>query len=585
MDGPLNVVVVMMDDLAWGDLACHGNQVVRTPRLDGLRRESTRLTRYSSGPLCTPARASLMTGRYHQRTRAIDTFCGRSMLDPGEVTVGEMLRSAGYRTGGFGKWHLGDAYPMRACDLGFEETLMHRSGGIGSVGDHRENYWREGEAYFDPVLQRDGRPERRSGYCTDIFTDAAIDFITRHHQAPFFVYLATNAPHTPLEVPERWVSHYRGAGVNETHARLYGMVENIDWNVGRVLDHLAALGLAGRTLVLYTSDHGPCPSARDFTAPADRQQRFNAGLRGEKGSLYQGAVQVPCFWRWPGVVPAGVDIDRLASPIDVLPTLAAATGATAPLDRVIDGVDLLPLLTGAVAPADWPDRNIFMQWHRGDAPTRYRNYAVITQRYKLHRPEPGPGRRAEEVADELYDLTVDPGERDDLAAAHPDLVAALRAEYERWFDDVGATRPDNYAPPRIHVGSEAEDPTTLSRQDWRVDPSMADLGEVALWRTADLQATWEVWVEREGPYRVEVRLEPFSWAAPKLFTDVVFRADGRSWRTPWAPMCTLFVLPEVELAAGPATVEAWAEGPSGRQAALYVDIGRAPAGAPVVGKP
>jgi arylsulfatase A-like enzyme len=563
-----NLVLFMMDDLALGDLACHGNPVVRTPRLDALYEESTRLTRYCSGPVCTPARASLMTGRHHQRTKAIDTFCGRAMIDPSERTLAHLLSEAGYRTGCFGKWHLGDTYPMRPQDLGFDRTLVHRSGGLGSVGDHRENACREGEAYFDPVLINDGEPERLAGYCTDIFTESALAFLTdsAERSEPFFLYLATNAPHTPLEVPDRWIRPYRDQGVNETHARLYAMVENIDWNVGRVLDRLAHLARRADTVVLFTSDHGPCPSARDFSAPPGRQQRWNAGLRGEKGSLYQGAIRVPSFWSWPGVIASGRDVANVTSVMDVLPTVAAAAGATLPSDRVVDGIDLLPLLKGDVDPEDWPSRTVVMQWHRGDVPVRDRNYAVIGDRFKLYRPE-------SDADDELYDLDADPGEAHDVAALHPSIVDGLRTRYVEWFEEVGGDDPSRFAPPRIRVGAVAERSTTLSRQDWRVDPSLADLGEIALWRTADLEAEWLIEVERAGAYKVDVRLEPFSWKEPKLFTSVHLSIDGVARAVPWAPMCTLFELPDVFLETGPAAVRAWSEGPSGlRQAALYVDI-------------
>lgn len=563
-----NVVVFMMDDLAFGDLACHGNPVVRTPRLDALHGRSARLTRYLSGPVCTPARASLMTGRYHQRTRAIDTFCGRAMIDPSERTLGHLLSEAGYATGCFGKWHLGDAYPMRPQDLGFGETLVHRSGGLGSVGDHRENAWREGEAYFDPVLIHNGTPERFAGYCTDVFTEAALGFLSDQadRPEPFFLYLATNAPHTPLEVPDRWIGHYRSEGVNETHARLYAMVENIDWNVGRVLDRLDELDKRSDTLVMFTSDHGPCPSARDFTAPPERQQRWNAGLRGEKGSLYQGAIRVPSFWSLPGVIAEGRDLGRVTSVIDVLPTIASAVGAELPHDRPIDGTDLMPLLTGATSDEEWPARTIVMQWHRGDLPVPDRNYAVITDRFKLYRPEP-------EAADQLFDLDADPGESIDLSARQPEIVEALRASYLEWFEDVGGAMPSNFAPPRIKVGSPAERSTTLSRQDWRVDASLADLGEIALWRTADLEAEWLVEIEQAGPYQVEIRLEPFSWKEPKLFTSVHLSVNDDRWAVPWAPMCTRFEVPKVRLGLGPASVRAWVQGPAGlRQAALYVDL-------------
>ncbi|MEY2473120.1 MAG: hypothetical protein QOK28_2449 [Actinomycetota bacterium] len=544
-----NVLVMMMDDLAFGDLACHGNPYVQTPNLDALYAQSVRFTRYASGPMCTPARASLMTGRYHLRTRAIDTFCGRSMIDPGEVTLGHVLQRAGYRTAAFGKWHLGDAYPMRACDLGFDETLMHNAGGIGQPGDHRENHWREGEAYFDPVLFRDGDPERVAGYCTDVFADATIAFVdaARDRDELFFAYFATNAPHTPLEVPEQWVAPYRAIeGLGETFARLYGMVTNIDWNIGRIL-----AAIPENTIVVYTSDHGPCTSARDYTKPADEQVRWNAGLRGEKGSLYDGAVKVPFFWRWNNEPR---DETRLASPIDVLPTIAATVGAALPDDVRLDGVDLF---------GEPADRHIYMQWHRGNTPERYRNYAVITDEYKLYRPAPNQ-------PDELYDLAADPGERNDIASDHPEVVAALRADYDAWFDDIAATRPDPFAAPRIVIGG-ATDRVSLTRQDWRIDDSLADMGELAGWM-GTTQGWWEVTVARPSAARVEVRLDPFVWSRPDIHGTVNLRVGDTTVSTPWVLQCTKYDF-VVDLPAGDTTIEAFADGgPTGRRSALYVDL-------------
>jgi arylsulfatase A-like enzyme len=539
----VNVVVVLMDDLAWGDLACHGNPWVRTPRLDALHDESVRFTRYSSGPMCTPARASLMTGRYHQRTRAIDTFCGRSMIDPGETTLGHVLQRAGYRTGGFGKWHLGDAYPMRACDLGFDETLVHNAGGIGQPGDHPDNHRREGEAYFDPVLHRDGRPERHTGYCTDIFTDAAIDFVRRAvgDGSSFFCYLGTNAPHTPLEVADEWIEPYRELGVNEVHARLYGMVENIDWNVGRLLD-----ALPPDTVVLYTSDHGPCPSARD----AKGQQRWNAGLRGEKGSLFQGAIKVPCFWRVPGVA-RGRDDTRLSSPIDVLPTVAALTGAPLPEDVHLDGVDLL-------APED-PDRALFLQWHRGDRPERYRAFAVLSDRWKLYE-------------DALFDLDADPSEEHDVAGEHPELVRSLRAAYDTWFDDVTAA---GFALPRIVIGSPRADPVLLTRQDWHIDGGDGDIGEIAGW-LGTTRGWWDVHVEGDGTarYDVDVLLDPFAWSHPAFFRGVSLAVGDDVVTVPWVLQVTRYSFRDVALPAGDVRIEAWASARDRRESALYVEVTR-----------
>ena len=540
--GP-NVVVIMMDDLAWGDLGCHGNPYVRTPVIDALHAESTRFTRYSSGPMCTPARASLMTGRYHQRTRAIDTFCGRSMIDPGEVTLGHVLQRAGYRTGGFGKWHLGDAYPMRACDLGFDETLMHNAGGIGQPGDHPENHWREGEAYFDPVLHRNGRPERHSGYCTDIFTDAAIELATSG-VGPFFCYLATNAPHTPLEIDDIWVDPYRELGVDEVHARLYGMVENIDWNVGRLLD-----AIPDDTIVLYTSDHGPCPSARGSKG----QQRWNAGLRGEKGSLYQGAVKVPCFWRLPRQRD-GRDDDRISSPIDVLPTIAALTGAQLP-DVRLDGVNLFDAT---------PEREIFLQWHRGDVPERYRSYAVVSQRWKLYRPDGA-------ATEELYDLVDDPLEEHDVAGEHGDVVEALRTKYDAWFDDISA---GGFELPRIVVGSPVADPVLLTRQDWHIDGGDGDMGEIAGW-LGSTRGWWDVTVEAGGAFDIDVLLDPFTWSHPAFFRSITLSVNDVERSIPWVLQCTRYSFRDVGVPAGAARVEAWASSRDHRASALYVEVSRA----------
>jgi len=488
-----NILLIIMDDLAWGDLACHSNPYTHTPNLDRLYSESSHLTRYCSGPLCSPARASLMTGRYHLRTRVLDTYCGRATLDPTEWTLGQALQAAGYRTGAFGKWHLGDNYPTRAMDLGFVESLTHRAGGIGQPGDHPDNYprwWTD--SYFDPVLYHNGTPTQSQGYCTDIFTDAALAFIEQNRAEPFFVYLATNAPHTPLIIADAWADRYRQMGINETHARLYGMVENIDWNVGRLLDKLAALGLAESTIVIYTSDHGPCGSARDPSAPPGKQDRFNAGLRGLKGTLYEGGIRVPSFWRWPGRFPANHDIDRIAHPIDILPTLLAACAVPAPDEHTLDGVTLLPLLSGEEQRESWPDRSLYMQWHRGDVPVRYRNYAVITQQYKLYRPQ-------ENQPDELYDIAADPYETTDLAADQPDLVKRLRAHYDAWLNEMAATRGiGTFDPVPIAIGTPQENPVLLTQNDWRL------LGEEG-WNHNNLRGYWRLQAEQTGAYTATVR--------------------------------------------------------------------------------
>ncbi|MBZ0292699.1 MAG: arylsulfatase [Anaerolineae bacterium] len=544
MERKPNVVLIIMDDLAYGDLACHGNPYTRTPHLDHLYAESARLTRYCSGPLCTPARASLMTGRYHLRTRAIDTYLGRAMLDPDETTLAQVLQDAGYTTGIFGKWHLGDCYPMRPQDKGFGEALTHRAGGIGQPGDHPDNYDRE--SYFDPVLNHNGEDKVYAGYCTDIFTDAAMQFIEAEQHRPFFTYLATNAPHTPLQVADEWVQPYRDMGVNENHARIYGMVENIDWNIGRLLKKLDTLGLAEETIVIYTSDHGP---AGNRDSLPEEYIRYNAGLRAGKGTLYEGGVRVPHFWRWTEHIPAGYDVDAVASPIDVLPTLATLCGATVPTDRTIDGVDLSPLLIDDTKREDWPERAIFMQWHRGDTPVRYRNSGTITQQYKWYRP-------AEDEPDELYDVMADPGEQHDLAGEKPDMVDTLRRRYEVWFDEVSHTRPDNYAAPLIAVGSSHEPQTILTRNDWRIH------GEDG-WGD-EHYGSWRLEAVEAGHYTFAVRFsQPVSGS-------VSLKLDGSLYERNTSARFSNLVLNR-----GPHRVEAWSQMADGtRLSALYVLVHR-----------
>ena len=227
-----NIVLVITDDQGYGDLGLHGNARIRTPNLDRLGRESVRFNRFYVCPVCSPTRACLMTGRWNYRTGVVDTYLGRSMMHPDEVTLAEALKAGGYRTGIFGKWHLGDNYPMRPQDQGFDEGLINRGGGLTQPSDP------EGNSYFDPILYRNGRQVKTKGYCTDVVTDAALRFIERNRRKPFFAYVSTVAPHVPLQIAERWWKPYADAGLDDTTAKVYGMFENIDANVGRIMGRL-----------------------------------------------------------------------------------------------------------------------------------------------------------------------------------------------------------------------------------------------------------------------------------------------------------------------------------------------------------
>ncbi|MEO2049540.1 MAG: arylsulfatase [Pirellulales bacterium] len=497
--GPPNVVLIMTDDQGYGDFGVMGNPVIETPHLDAMAGRSASMNTFYVCPVCTPTRACLMTGRYNYRTRAIDTYVGRAMMEPEEVTVAEVLRSAGYATGIFGKWHLGDCYPLRAIDQGFEEALVLRGGGLGQASEPRENARR----YTDPILFHNGHQVETKGYCTDVYFAAANKFMEQSHQAgrPFFVYLPTNAPHTPLhDVPESLHQNYLqkdlasilvtpGKGKElaselDRLSRIAAMITNIDQNVGRLFTQLDKLGLTDNTLVIFLTDNGP------------NSKRFVGPFRGSKTDVYEGGIRSPLWMQWPSRFQAGTTSDKVTAHIDLMPTILEACGVELPTGLKLDGRSFLPLLEDKTA--NWPERYLATQWHRGDQPTRYHHFMIRGARWKLlensnfqleHRTDPPKL--------ELYDLLADPGETDNRVDEQPEIVARLKRAYDRWFDEVSATRPDNYAPPRIFVGSEQENPTVLTRQDWR---SQDGWGGGAL-------GHWKITVARAGHYDLRVLLD------------------------------------------------------------------------------
>lgn len=471
-----NIIVVMTDDHGYGDFGVYGNRHVRTPNLDRFAKEGAQLSRFYVSPVCAPTRASLLTGRYHYRTGIIHTSRGGAKMHGDETTVAELLRGGGYRTGIFGKWHLGDTYPMRPTDQGFEEALIHKSGGINQGPD-------EPSSYFNPRLWRNNAPVETKGYCTDVFFDAAFQFIEQNRARPFFVYLPTNAPHTPLQVSPSYSDPYVAMGLDATTAKIYGMIQNVDENFARLVATLERLDLRRKTLLIFLTDNGA------------QQTRFNAGLRDKKGTVFEGGIRVPFFAQWPGQVKGAQTIDRVAGHIDVLPTLLEAAGVAVPAAPPLDGKSLLPLLTGRLAAAAWPERTLFIQCHRGLEPKLYQHFAAIGQRFKLV-GYPGTFNREDLVTTgrppvlQLYDLVADNGEKNDVAAANPAVVAQLRRGYEAWFEDVRKSR--NFLPGVIHLGAAAERSTHLSRYQDGGYPGGIGTG-------------WRVKVERGGRYTVAFR--------------------------------------------------------------------------------
>ena len=470
---PPNIILVITDDQGWAQLGIHGDDVLETPSIDALARESVEFDRFYVSPVCAPTRASLMTGRYSYRTGVVDTYLGRARMASDEVTLAEILREAGYRTGIFGKWHLGDTYPLRPQDQGFDEAIVHKGGGIGQPSDP------PGSDYFDPILQHNGEQRQFFGYCTDVYFNETIRFIEETRDKPYFAYVATNAPHSPYLVPEEYREHYAIKGLNDKDARIYGMIDNIDDNVGRLLVKLDELGDTKNTIFIFMTDNGPTT------------RRFDAGLRSEKGTVYDGGIRVPFFLRWPEVLPAR-KVETIGSHIDIVPTLTEAAGASLPEGVHIDGRSLMPLLRGE--DGNWPERTIYLQSHRGDAPELYRAFAAVSQRYKLTQPLSFSDPPPENATFELYDLEADYGEQTDIASELPDIVDRMKKAYEAWFEDVSSTR--GYDGIEIFVGSEKENPVWLTRQDWR------SIGEDN-WGPGGLGA-WDLDVRSEGRFDIRV---------------------------------------------------------------------------------
>jgi arylsulfatase A-like enzyme len=461
---PPNLILVITDDQGYGDLSLHGNPNLQTPNIDSIARAGVQFTQFHACPVCSPTRASLLTGRYNYRTGVVDTFVGRSLMRPSEVTLAEQFRAASYRTGIFGKWHLGDNYPMRPIDQGFETAITLRGGGLAQPAGP------PGNGYFDPELEANGRPKKYQGYCTDIFFREAMSWVEQHREEPFFAYIATNAPHDPYQLDESWAKPFRDKGLDDVTSKIYGMVTNIDDNVGRLVAHLRRLKLEDDTILIFMTDNGP------------QTARYNAGMRGLKGTVYEGGIRVPFFLKWPKGVKAGASVDRIAAHIDVFPTLHEICGIAPPKGVRIDGRSLWPLISGKGRPAPWPDRTIFTQWHRGDVPQAGLDCMARNQRYKLVNRT------------ELYDLSEDPAESKNLADQKPDVATALRTEYDAWFQDVSSL---GFEPPRIHLGSDQEPVAILTRQDRRGGG----------WQPFD-NGYWEVRVERAAEYDICLRFPP-----------------------------------------------------------------------------
>jgi arylsulfatase A len=540
-----NVLLIVTDDQGPWDLGSAGNPHIETPNLDGLAKSGVSFARYYVAPVCSPTRAGLMTGRYAFRTGLYNTRYGGDSLALGEITVAQLLRTAGYRNGLFGKWHLGRYHGYQPHQRGFDEFLGHYQG-------HIERY-----EYADQFVHN-GQPVATRGYVTELVTDAAIEFIEATARqapaSPFFCYVAYSAPHSPYQLdtshahqPEgdALITRHLQRGLPLMQARIYAMVERIDRNVGRLLAHLEKTGRARDTVVIFQSDNGGV------------SRHWTGGFRGFKAQVYEGGVRSPLFVRWPGRFPAGGVVGAQASHVDLLPTLCELAGVPLPADRAIDGRSLVPLLRAGSGERHQP--YVYHTWNRL-TPSPDTNWAISDQRFKLVGAGDGGGKK-KAGGWELFDLMADPGEKTNLAAAQPERVKALRAEFLRWYGDV--TKGITFEPVPIPVG-HAQENTVEIQPSWAKTAGDGvkyvfeayDWDTIEGWSQPGEAAEWRLEVVRAGRYEVAVDYgcAP-SAAGGRLRLSIGGRQLELTTRpTAEANVFKRFVAGVIDLPAGPATL-------------------------------
>lgn len=491
-----NVVVILSDDQGWGDLSVHGNPHLATPNIDSLAREGALFQHFYVCAVCAPTRAEFLTGRYHARSGVRGVSTGAERMNADEVTIADTFKAAGYATAVFGKWHNGTQHPYHPNARGFDEFY-----------GFTEGHWGQ---YFDPELDHNGELVRGKGYLPDDITDHALAWIEQQHIRPFFCYLAYNIPHSPMQVPDRFWRKFANfepklrvpqEDLGMTRAAL-AMCENLDWNVGRVLAQLRRLKLERDTIVVYFSDNGP------------NSWRWNGGLKGRKGSLDEGGLRSPLFFRWPGRIRPGLRVDRIAGAIDLLPTLAELADVPLTSKKPLDGKSLRPLLLGEAG--SWPDRMIFALQNR--------RVSVRTQQYRL------------DPAGRLYDIAADPGQQRDITAEKPEVAARLRKAVEEWSKEMlPLVGPDDRPFPVGHATL-----TLLPARDGvphggiRRSAPPPNCSFFTNWTSTQDRMTWDIEVGKAGDYEAEIY---YAAAEPGAVIELSFAAErvARKITEAWDP--------------------------------------------------
>ena len=495
-----NIILIITDDQGYGDIGYNGNPHIKTPNLDLLATNSMRFNNFYVSPVCAPTRSSLLTGRYSLRTGVTDTYNGGAMMSNDEITLAEILKENNYQTGIFGKWHLGDNYPFRPTDQGFHESLIHLSGGIGQVGDFT-NYYKGNRSYFDPILWHNNEQKKYEGYCSDIFTDEAIKFIEENKSNQFFCYLSFNAPHTPLQVPDKYYDLYKNVDpsvISESEKismteknvldakRIYGMVTNIDDNVGKLVSKLKELNIDQNTILIFMTDNGP------------QQFRYVSNLRGLKSSVYNGGIKVPFYLSYPKIHDAGLDIDNFSAHIDVLPSLLDLCDIETPKNIKIDGKNFLN--------KSREERSFFSYWTR-KSPELYQNMSLNKGNYKLvgNTNYDSPIERFE-----LFDIDNDPYEMENLIENKKELAIQMKLEMDNIYNELINSKNIKNKP-RIIIGSEFENPTYLNRNDAS--------GQRGIWAQNEIFGFWRI-KALSGKYNFRFKFNNLNLTSGQMVIEV-----------------------------------------------------------------
>jgi len=475
----------MTDDQGYGDLACHGNPWIKTPEMDKLYGQSVRLTDFHVGTTCAPTRSGLLTGRNCNEVGVWHTVIGRNFLRQGEVTIADILKANGYRTGMFGKWHLGDNYPYLPNNRGFEESVIHGGGGVGQTPD----YWNND--YFDDTYFRNGIPEKFEGYCTDVWFDEALKFIRSKKDESFFCYIAPNAPHGPFHVPQKYIDLYNA--IDEIpNPNFYGMITNIDENLGVLRKELEKMGLADNTILIFMTDNGTAAGIQIDKDGFQTGRGYNAGMRGKKGSPFEGGHRVPFFIHWPnGGFTKGKNVDYITSYTDVVPTLLDLVNIEFTPELPFEGESLNAILQ---APSSsWKSRVLITDTQRKEFLEKWKDASIMTDNYRLIRGK------------ELYNHQEDPGQTINIAEQYPEIVAELRNEYEIWWDRV-SKRSDEINP--IPVGFD-RNPVTLTCHDIH-----SETDQQPAWNQKQVRLNqnpngfWIIDVKEKGKYSIALHRYP-----------------------------------------------------------------------------